>query len=294
METDPRGGTAPVGVEEKRRTYAGVAARAGAPAAVARINDETAKTDSGSVPVRVYAGDSAGTDAQNRAVVVYLHGGAFISGSLDTHEPVCRAIARRAACTVVAVDYRLAPENPYPAALVDAQIATAWAAARWPDSRLVVAGDSAGGNLAAAIALWARDEGNVALAAQVLLYPVLDATLTGSSLIENGLLPPFTLLDCLFMWQKYLPLKVDRRHPYISPLLAATLARLPRTFLLTAEFDVLRSEGMAYAERLAANAVAVEHWDVPGMPHGFVQWGGTVPEGREALERVGAFVSALP
>jgi acetyl esterase len=226
------------------------------------------------------------------AVLLYLHGGGFISGNLDTHDPLCRQLAAAAGVTVVAVDYRLAPENPYPAAIEDCRDVARWVAEEWRGTPISIAGDSAGGGLAAATALWARDEKAVTFASQVLIYPVLDATLSGASLVENGLVGPFTLLDCVFVWQQYLTgTGADPRDPFVSPLHASSLAGLPPTLMITSEFDILRSEGAAYAKRLEEAGVQVKHIDVPDMPHGFVQWGATVEEGREILERAAQFIA---
>ena len=285
--TDPRGGTAPFAIEEKRNAYLAATARAGDPAAVACVTDHDLQSEYGPIAIRVYEGS-----ADSSRVVLYLHGGGFVSGNLDTHDPVCRSLASGSGCVVIAVDYRLAPEHPYPAALDDARAAARWVGQRWPGARVIVGGDSAGGNLAAVLALWAHAE-RLPLAGQILIYPVLDATLAGASLVENALIPPFTLLDYLFIWQQYLGPEVDRRNPQVSPLRAPALNGLPKTFLLTAEFDILRSEGAAYAQRLRESGVPVDHWDVPGMTHGFVQWAATVPEAREALDRIAAFISSL-
>ncbi len=136
----------------------------------------------------------------------------------------------------------------------------------------------------------ARDAGGPNLCGQVLIYPMTDATFSFPSQVENGLIPPFTVLDCVYAWQLYLPANVDRRHPYISPVWAESLAAAAPALVITAGFDILAGEGGAYAERLRLAGVPVEHQHFPEMVHGFFQWTGTVEEARVALQHVIQFV----
>lgn len=297
-QMDPRGGSAPFSVEEKRKSYLAGVFRAGTPEAVASVEDRTIDGPRGDISIRVYRPQTARDGGSLRAVL-YLHGGGFFSGDLDTHDPACRAIAKRADAIVVAVNYRLSPEHVYPAAAHDCYAALRWlassASALGADaSQLFVAGDSAGGNLAAVVALMARDSGGPSLAGQVLVYPMTDATFSFRSQVENGLIPPFTLLDCVYAWQLYLPPNVDRRHPYISPVLADSLAGVPPACVITAGLDILADEGSEYVKRLKESGIAVQHAHYPDMVHGFFQWGGMVPDAREAMQRVIEFVRSVP
>lgn len=222
-------------------------------------------------------------EGTSRGVVVYLHGGGWVIGALDEFDHLGRVLANRTGCAVVLVDYRLAPEHRYPAAVDDA-----WAALRWVDEHLVdlagarvplvVAGDSAGGNLSAIVARRARDAGGPALAAQVLVYPVTDADVDRPSYVdpENQLLVGRDSM--IWFWDHYTPDAGVRAEPDASPLRADDLAGLPPAAVLLAEHDPLRDEGDAYATRLAEAGVAVERRLVPGQMHGFFTMvGGVLP-----------------
>jgi acetyl esterase/lipase len=292
-QMDPRGGSAPFSVEEKRKAYLAGVFRAGTPEPVASVEDRSIPGPGGDVGVRVYRPATEG----ELPVILYLHGGGFFSGDLDTHDPVCRFLANHVSAVVVGVDYRLAPDHIYPAAAQDCYAALRWIASSastfgGDPSRIVVVGDSAGGNLAAVVALMARDSVGPELAAQILIYPMTDATFSFDSQVENGLIPPFTLIDCVYAWQLYLPHNVDRRHPYISPVMASSLSGVAPALILTAEFDILADEGEAYADRLRESGVAVEHEHFPGMVHGFFQWGAVVAGARLAMNRVVHYLRA--
>jgi acetyl esterase len=292
-QMDPRGGSAPFSVEEKRKAYLAGVFRAGTPEPVASVEDRSIAGPGGGLGVRVYRPATEG----ELPVILYLHGGGFFSGDLDTHDPVCRFLANHVSAVVVGVDYRLAPDHIYPAAAQDCYAALRWIASSastfgGDPSRIVVVGDSAGGNLAAVVALMARDSEGPELAAQILIYPMTDATFSFDSQVENGLIPPFTLIDCVYAWQLYLPYNVDRRHPYISPVMASSLSGVAPALILTAEFDILADEGEAYADRLRESGVAVEHEHFPGMVHGFFQWGAVVAGARLAMNRVVHYLRA--
>ena len=206
-------------------------------------------------------------------VVVYFHGGGFVIGDIASHDTTCQRLAAGVPALVVSVDYRLAPEHRFPAAVDDCEAATAWASAHSPEfggdpSRLAVAGDSAGGNLAAVIARRARAGGGPSIAFQLLVYPVTDMTRSLPSHTENG--TGYLLDSDAMSWflDNYLA-KADRRHPDASPLFADDLSGLPPAFVLTAEFDPLRDEGEAYAERLRTAGVPVTTSRYDGMIHGF-------------------------
>lgn len=288
-EMNLSGGLAPASIEEKRTNYRGAVSRSGEPELVNFIEDGTVPGPAGDVAIRIYRPTA---DVRDRLpVVLYTHGGGFVSGDLDTHDPLCRELANHIPATVVAVNYRLAPENPYPAAAADCFAVLRWLAASGSSiggdtTRIAVAGDSAGGNLAAVLALMARERNEISLKAQVLIYPMLDATLASASLVENAFMPPFTLVDCVYAWQLYLPKDVDRRNPFVSPLHAHELNGLPPALILTAEFDILADEGEAYVQRLREAGVEVEHEEFQGMIHGFFQWSGEVAAARLAMNRV--------
>ena len=207
-------------------------------------------------------------------VVAYLHGGGWALGSIEEAEPLCRRLANRSVWAVLAVDYRLAPEHTYPAAIEDVERAVAWlqregAALGVDASRPALAGDSAGANLCAALTLRARDRGAPAYALQALLYPVLDLVDEAPSRAEFA--ERFGLDRTLVRWhiESYAPSLADRRRPDVSPLLAASLRGLPPAVVVTAEYDPLRDEGEEYAARLADAGVPVVATRYLGMIHGF-------------------------
>jgi acetyl esterase len=281
-------------VEEARATIRALAAAAGAPETVARIENRAVPGPRGDIPVRVYT-------PQGRApfpVLVYLHGGGWVIGSLDTHDPLCRYLANAAGCVVVSVDYRLAPEHPYPAAPEDAYAATRWVAANaeavgGDPSRLAVGGDSAGGNLSAVVALMARDRGGPRLVFQLLVYPVTDAPSSDhASYRENaeGYLLTRAAMD--WFWDHYCAERADRADPYLCPLCAKDVSRLPPALVITAEFDPLRDEGEAYAARLREAGGRVELRRYPGMIHGFFSMGALLTQARAATAEAAAALRA--
>ena len=225
--------------------------------------------DDNTVPVRVYTPESDGP----LPVLVWMHGGGFVLGDVQSYDPVCRVLADELDCVVVAPDYRLAPEHPFPAGLRDCYAVVEWAASRTEmlggSDRLVVGGDSAGGNLAASVSLLARDRDGPEIDYQALVYP----TTTFSYEFADDPCGE----DCYFItepdlewsWDLYLENEVDGMSPYASPLRARDLSDLPPATVLTAEFDPLREEGVAYADRLEDAGVAVEHVHYDRMVHSF-------------------------
>jgi acetyl esterase/lipase len=210
------------------------------PEPVADVEDRTIDGPGGELDLRVYR--SAGArPAGARPVVVWLHGGAWVLGDLDTVDPICRRVANALRAVVVSVDYRLAPEHPHPAALDDTMAALRWAAERWPDAPLLVGGDSAGGGLAAGAALRARDEGGPGLAAQLLIYPALDPTQSSASMTDNADGPFLTAADMAAAYAVYVPGELAQ-DPRVA-VLGAQLYDLPPAVVATAEFDPLRDEG---------------------------------------------------
>jgi acetyl esterase len=249
----------------------------------------------GPIPARLYRphGCKSGAPA-----LIYFHGGGFALGSLDSHDGVCRGLASGARCVVVSVDYRLAPEHRFPAAVVDAVAAFRDVVARAPDlgldpARLAVGGDSAGGNLSAVITLETRAD-EVRPCFQLLVYPGVDMTLEHASIEAMG--RGFLLERASIEWflDRYLPPGHSRRDPRASPLHAASVAGVPPAFVATAGFDPLRDEGKAYAEKLTAAGVSVEHRCYGGLVHGFLHFAGPVPAARAAFaDLTAALGSAL-
>ncbi|WP_409185908.1 alpha/beta hydrolase [Amycolatopsis sp. VS8301801F10] len=250
---------------------------------VSRAEDHHVPAPGGGFAVRVFVPRGA-----VRGVLVYYHGGGWVIGELEQYELLGRLLARETGCAVVVAEYRLAPEHPYPAAPEDAWSALVWAAERTESlagagAPLVVAGDSAGGNLAAVVAQRARDEGGPELAAQVLVYPATDADLDRPSYRE----PENQLLvsrdSMVWFWNHYLPDPARRTEPAAAPLRAATLAGLPPAIVLTAGHDPLRDEGEEYARRLEAAGVPVRAKRFADQMHGFFTLAGVLPGSAEGI-----------
>lgn len=225
------------------------------------------------VPVRVYAPASA---LEARPGVVYFHGGGWVAGDLETMDRVCRAIAAGADCVVVSVDCRRAPEDRFPAAADDAYAATAWVAANAAalgidPARIAVAGDSAGGNLAAVVSQMARDLAGPEICFQLLIYPVTDHDFTTVSYRECGDGYALTRPLMEWFWDQYVPDPARRDDPYAAPLRAADLARLPPAAVHVAGYDPLRDEGRAYGQALRAASVATEIRCFDTLIHGYLQ-----------------------
>ena len=232
------------------------------------------------VPVRIYQAE-ASDDCPS---VVYAHGGRFISGNRDTHDSFCRQIAKRSGARIVAVDYRLAPEHRFPAALEDFYAVVESVAKT--NAKVAVAGDSAGGNLAAAACLKARDEGQDSIQWQLLLYPMLDAmaSLPSHSEFKEGYGPGSA--DMLRGWLEYAPEWIDRKEPLLSPLWAGDLRGLPPAYIVTAEMDTLRDEGDEYGRRLFFAGVHAEIDCANRMVHGFLQHSAIFNQARLYLDRI--------
>lgn len=236
---------------------------------MAEVEPITIDGPGGGIPARILTppGDLDG-------VILYYHGGGWVVGGLDDFDTLCRQLAARTQCAVVMVDYRLAPEHRFPAAAEDAYCALEWADAHrerlaGPGAALIVAGDSAGGNLSAVTALRARDERGPKIDLQVLVYPVTDASLAQGSYTEpeNQTLLPKEAMT--WFWDHYVPETASRNHPYASPLRAERFDDLPPAVVITAEHDVLRDEGAQYADRLEAAGNTVTTHEVKGQMHGF-------------------------
>ena len=242
----------------------------------------------GEIPIRIYR-----PREETGAALVYFHGGGWVLGNLNTHNNQCRSLAQAAGCVVIAVDYRVAPEHRYPAAAEDAYAAAVWVAANAPAldvdaGRLAVGGESAGGNLAAAVCLMARDRGGPAIAQQWLAYPVMDHGFDTPSYLANASGYGLDGETMKWFWNHYLGPDQDGSTPYASPLRAEKLGALPRAIVVTCEYDVLRDEGNAYAERLRQAGVSVELICVPGVNHAFL--GMPIDAAPRAFAQIGALL----
>jgi len=252
---------------------------------LARVEESTVLGPAGVIPVRLYAPEATGP----HPVLVYFHGGGWVFGDLDTHDAMCRIVAAATPCLVVSVDYRLAPEHRFPAGLEDCVAVTSWLAEHAADiggiaTRLAVGGDSAGGNLAAAVAQRLKAESGPPLAFQWLIYPATDFTADNASLKDNGAGYLLTAEAIRWTMAQYLPDPSKASDPYASPGLAADLAGLPPALVQTAGFDPLRDEGKAYADRLAAAGVPTDYIQYDGMVHGFMRMGKLVDRAHDGLK----------
>lgn len=245
------------------------------PIEVASVEDSTIPGPAGEVPVRIYTPDGVTAEP---AVIVFSHGGGWALCGLDTHDRTTRRLAAELGAVVVSVDYRLAPEARCPAAAEDAYAATVWAQAHYRPRKLVVAGDSAGGNLSAVVALMARDRSGPAIDHQLLVYPVTDHAMDSPSYTENATGYFLTGAHMAWYWEQYLGPDGDGSHPYASPIRAEDLSGLPPATVLTAELDPLRDEGEAYAAALAAAGTPTEALRADGLFHGFFGLDEFLPE----------------
>ena len=282
-------------VDEARAAYRQMGAMLGGePLRMREVRNLHAPGPAGPIPLRLYLPETAAASAL--PVTVYLHGGGWVIGDLESHDRVCRRLAQGAQCAVVAVDYRLAPEHPAPAGPDDVLAAVRWIFDHALElgldpMRMAVAGDSAGGGLAAVCALHFRDT-DVRLRAQVLFYPGIDlspAALAFDSLRENGAVPPLTLELMAFFSEKFLT-TCDPLDPRISPLRAPDHRGLPPTLIFTAECDAIRDHGRHYRDALESAGVEVEYVELPGMIHGFVEMAGVLPASVRAFEHAAEFL----
>ncbi|MEU4511050.1 alpha/beta hydrolase [Nonomuraea wenchangensis] len=258
------------------------------------VEDVTARTASGEVPVRIYTP----ADAAAYGLLVYFHGGAFFLGSLETHDHVARSLAKETGLKVISVGYRRAPEHAFPAGLQDCYGVVRWAAEQgeslaWDGGTLALAGDSSGGTFVAAVAAMAHDAGFDRITHQVMYYPSLDLDFDVDrhpSLRENAVgygletagLKPFNAF--------YLGSGADPADPLVSPIKRADLAGLPPALIVTGEYDPLRDEGELYGRRLAEAGVAARVSRYPGAGHGFVQHFSWIPDYHRAFEETAAFL----
>ncbi|MFB6170229.1 MAG: alpha/beta hydrolase [Haloarculaceae archaeon] len=284
-------------VESARRAFRERCARLSQARPVDTVEEFTVDGPEEDLPLRLYADDEGGEHV--RGGLVWFHGGGWVLGDLDTHDGVCRELAGRTGRVVVAVDYRLAPEHPFPAPLVDCHAATEWVVANAdalgidPD-RVAVGGQSAGGTLAAAVSLLAAEAGPD-LAAQLLVYPALDTRRDTDPHRENAEGYLLTSAAMAWYWEHYIGGPVHAANPYAVPA-RATDERLrgqPPAVVLTCGYDPLRDEGDSYAERLRAAGTAVEQVQFPALPHGFLTMGAAVDAVDEALDALAAGLDSV-
>lgn len=258
----------------------------GAPVALARIEDRTIPGDA-PIAARVYASDRS----RPRPVMLYFHGGGYVKGGIEESDAFCRSLAHATGHIVVSIDYRLAPEHRFPAALDDAVAATTWAATHAADldaapGPVVVCGESAGGNLATVACLRLRSNPQVAIRYQVLLQPVVDFTLSFASIA----MPPTECLvpgdDLAWYYRTYSGDLCDPKDWRVSPIRADDLSGLPPALIVAAEYDTLRDEAKAYAEKLTAAGVATRYVCAEGMVHGFLQMRGLVAQAQAAIGEI--------
>lgn len=255
-----------------------------------QVDQLTISTRAGTMAARLYRADDTSGSGFAPAVV-YLHGGGFVLGTLDGADELCRAIAAGSGWTVVSLEYRLAPENPYPAALHDCIDAFAWLIENASElgidpNRIAIAGDSAGGNLAAAVCLHRRDTGLPLPLTQILAYPAVDDTFSAPSWTEFADAPLLSAADARWCWEQY----VGPNHPggdqLAAPLHAATLRDLPPALIITAEVDPLRDDAEAYATRLWNDGVSVALTRHPGVFHGFLSEVALFPQAKYAIDEI--------
>jgi acetyl esterase len=259
---------------------------------VAEVAQLAAAGPAGPIPLRLYRGQGTGQGSPKPALI-YLHGGGWVIGDLESHDQVCRALANAASCIVVAIDYRLAPEHKFPAAAEDAMAAVAWIAANAGHlgidaARLAIGGDSAGGNLAAVAAIDARDRGGPHIALQFLVYPAADMSMDWPSAERHAEQLPLTRAAMHWFIAHYLRSPADKTDWRASPLRAASLKGLPPALIVTAGFDPLCDEGQAYAEALRRAGVPVVHELFAGQVHGFLAMGRIVADSQRLIAMAAA------
>jgi acetyl esterase len=255
---------------------------------VFKVEDRKIPGPAGEIPIRIYTPEGSGPFP----VLVFFHGGGWVICDLDSHDAPCRLLTNKAKCVTVSVDYRLAPENKFPAGVEDCFAATKWVAGNAKElnidpERLAVGGDSAGGNLSAVISQLARDAGGPKIAFQLLVYPATEAELDTQS---HKMFTDYFLTkdDIFWFWAHYLRGPADRKDPRIAPALAKTLKGLPPALIITAEFDPLRDEGEAYGEKLRKAGVPVTVSRYDGMIHGFFSMFDVLDKGKQAIEESAA------
>ena len=279
---------------DARRSMTSMMAMMGPGEEMSSVEDRTIDTDTTTLRIRVYRPN--GLPEEAAPVLVFYHGGGFVLGDLDTHDRDCRALANRGGCVVVSVDYRLAPEHPFPAAVDDAWGALSWVVGHAEElgvdpDRVAVGGDSAGGNLTAGTALWARDQG-IALRLQLLIYPAVDAAdVEYPSRVDNAVGYMLDAKATEWFTTKYIG-DADHRDWRLAPMLAERHDSVAPAFVITAEYDPLRDEGEAYAAKLSAAGVPATAVRYDGMIHGFFGLAAFIPAAKPAIDDAGAALRA--
>lgn len=259
---------------------------------VARVEDRSIQTPDVDVPVRLYTPEGDGPFP----ILVFFHGSGFVICDIDTHDGLCRDLCRHSGCVVVSVDYRLSPEHKFPAAVDDCYAVTRWAAEHAAEitgdaHTVFVAGDSAGGNMAAVTSLRIRDEGGPTLTGQVLIYPVTDYhTPPTASYLENAHAKRLTRKRMIWFWRQYLSESAEAEDPYVSPLRASRFDGLPPALVVTAECDPLRDEGECYAARLEAAGVPTQSSRYEGLYHGFLGLEGPTADHQRGVAEIAAWI----
>jgi acetyl esterase/lipase len=281
-------------VPEAREAAYGYLALAGEPQEVGSVVTRFIPGPTADIPIRVYTPESHGP----RGGIVFFHGSGWVIANIDICDAAVRSLANSTGCVVVSVNYQKAPEHPWPVPFDDCWAATRWVADNaaelgFDPQRLAVAGDSAGGNLAAAVCLKARDEHGPRIVFQVLVYPALDRNWDTPSALENAEGYGLQRETMRWFWNHYVPNAEDADNPLVAPLRAADLSRLPPAFIATAEFDPLRDDGEMYAERLAEAGVPVLLKRYDGMIHGFYWMLGALDASRRLHEDIAASATPL-
>ena len=253
---------------------------------VAKVEDRSIPGPDGEVPVRIYTPEGSGPFP----ALVWFHGGGWVVGDLDTADGAARHLTVGSGFVVVSVDYRLAPETKFPGPAEDCYSATQWvvhnaASINADAGKIAVGGDSAGGNLAAAVSLMARDRGGPSVGFQLLVYPVTDRDFSTPSYSHNGNDYQLTRDGMVWFWDHYLQNDADAANPYAAPMRAQDLTGLPPALVITAEYDPLRDEGEAYAHKLEAAGVATTCTRYDGMIHGFFGMAAAVDKGKQAIDQ---------
>ena len=287
MNVPPLNTLTPIQVREMMKGWTALSAP---PEEVVQVEDLSVPGPAGQIPVRIYTPQGAGPFP----ILVYFHGGGWVICDLDTHDNLCRSLTNGASCVVVSVDYRLAPEHKFPAAVDDAYAATRWVAdnanrINGDPARIAIGGDSAGGTLATVVSLMARDRNGPGLVYQLLIYPGTNlSSFDTDSHRDFGDGYLLTKADVEYFRDHYLRREEDRWNWMASPLLAPDLSGLPPALVITGEFDVLRDEDEAYASRLEEAGVPVKCTRYRGMIHGFISMDGLLGRARDAIDEATA------
>ena len=257
------------------------------------IEDLTLSINEAEIPVRIYTpADREEVSASNYPALVYFHGGGWVMGTLDAYDGLCQDLAGSAGCKIISVDYRMAPEFPYPVPFEDAYAATEWISSNAhtleiDQNRIAVGGDSAGGNLATAVALKARQSKNLNLVYQMLVYPVTNFQFDSESYQKYGSNYFLTKRAMEWFWDQYLPDESAGREVYASPLRCKDLSGLPDALVITAGYDPLYSEAVQYAEQMRQSGIQIEHINYEDMIHGFFRRSDLYDRAFESVQMAG-------